>query len=186
MSWIDCVVDNDYQIFTEYPYQIRRKSNHRIIKESAMSNGYIQCYLNAKHYLKHRIVAQQFVSNPENLPEVDHVNHNRADNRISNIRWCSRSINLKNKSSHKGVEYEFYDEIPTDEPNDIIEVVEYGEHRFNNLFYCNGHFYHDNGETYRKLHFNNDRGNIFVCVKDTNSVNAKISINKFKNIYGLD
>lgn len=33
MSWIDCVCDNDYEIYTEEPYQIRRKSNKRIIKK---------------------------------------------------------------------------------------------------------------------------------------------------------
>ena len=32
-EWLECVVDNDYEIFSEYPYPIRRKGKERIIKE---------------------------------------------------------------------------------------------------------------------------------------------------------
>ena len=38
MTWIDCIVDNDYQIFSEEPFQIRRKSNKKIIKENDIND----------------------------------------------------------------------------------------------------------------------------------------------------
>ena len=60
-QWQTCVVDSDYEISTEYPYQIRRKSNKKSNKKEFVSEsinkktGYIQCHLNCKLYLKHRI-----------------------------------------------------------------------------------------------------------------------------------
>ena len=41
MSWTDLTIDNDYQIFTEFPHQIRKKSNGRIVSEYIVGQGYI-------------------------------------------------------------------------------------------------------------------------------------------------
>ena len=46
----------------------------------------------------HRIVAELFIPNPDNLPQVDHINGDRADNRVENLRWASRNQNQHNKS----------------------------------------------------------------------------------------
>ena len=68
MSWVDCIIDNDYEIFTVFPFQIRKKTNKKIIKECIDSQGYITCSLNRKAIKKHRIIAIQFIPNPDNLP----------------------------------------------------------------------------------------------------------------------
>lgn len=44
----------------------------------------------------HRIVAELFVPNPENKPEVDHINTNKSDNRAENLRWVTHSENMRN------------------------------------------------------------------------------------------
>jgi len=49
----------------------------------------------------HRLVAKHFIPNPRNLNEVDHINRNRTDNRIENLRWVTHSENLQNKGSYK-------------------------------------------------------------------------------------
>lgn len=184
MSWQDCVVDNDYEIFTEYPYTIRKKANEYIINEW-LRHEYIYCKLNGEAYAKHRIIALQFIPNPNNLPEVDHINHDTTDYHINNLRWVNHSQNVRNQTKHLGVEYEYFDEIPA-EADDIIEVRDYGNHRFENLYFANDYFYYYTGESYRRLHINyKASGSAFVQLRDVNSKLTSIAYSNFKRIYGL-
>ena len=96
-NWETLKEDNDYEICKTYPYQIRRKSNKYIISEFENNDGYIICTLNQEQFRKHRLIAIQWIPNPDNLPEVDHINHIRSDNHIENLRWVTRSENNKNK-----------------------------------------------------------------------------------------
>lgn len=41
----------------------------------------------------HKLVAQAFVPNPNNFPEINHLNENKVDNRAENLEWCSRRYN---------------------------------------------------------------------------------------------
>lgn len=45
--------------------------------------------------LVHRLVAQTFIPNPDNLPEVNHKNKNMRDCRVKNLEWCTRRQNLE-------------------------------------------------------------------------------------------
>ena len=49
----------------------------------------------------HRLVATMFIPNPNNLPEVDHINRNRSDNRVENLRWVTKEQNMKNRDVTK-------------------------------------------------------------------------------------
>lgn len=46
-----------------------------------------------KQYRVHRLVAQHFITNPHNLPQVDHQDENKANNSVSNLRWCTNKDN---------------------------------------------------------------------------------------------
>ena len=42
----------------------------------------------------HRILAEEFLSNPENLGDVHHIDGDRNNNELSNLQWCTRSANI--------------------------------------------------------------------------------------------
>lgn len=69
----------------------------RQIKWYNDGNGYyyVQLYKNGHRKCKkvHRIVAETFLPNPNNLPEVNHKDENKANNDISNLEWCTSQYN---------------------------------------------------------------------------------------------
>ena len=184
MSWVDCVVDNDYEIYTEHPYDIRKKSTGRVISKW-LRHEYTYCKLNGVAYPVHRVVALQFIPNPNDLPEVDHINHDTTDYHISNLRWCDRSTNLRNQNTWRGVPYEYFDEIPAD-PDDIIEVRAYGDHEFEDLYYANDYFYFYTGVSYRRLSISYKvNGSAFIQFRDINNKQTSIAYSRFKRLYDL-
>ena len=190
MTFIDCVVDNDYEIFNDFPYYIRRKSNKRVVKECVdKSSGYVILHLNKVKYYKHRIVAIHFLPNDQPLikTEVDHINRDRTDYHLENLRWCSSKENKLNRASHKGVDYEFIDYEET--PDDLIQVNDYGKHKFEDYYYSpdNNEFYFDTGVNLRVLHVNFDKGSrAYVNMYNKEDKNIQIYYTKFKRIYGFD
>ena len=58
--------------------------------------GYLAYNINNKHVYAHRIVAETFIPNPENKPEVDHIDGNRCNNCVWNLRWVTKRENQDN------------------------------------------------------------------------------------------
>jgi hypothetical protein len=50
-----------------------------------------------KMYKIHRLVAMAFIDNPENKPCVDHIDRDRSNNSITNLRWATKKENMHNK-----------------------------------------------------------------------------------------
>jgi len=65
-----------------------------------------------KNYFIHRLVAQAFLENPDNLPEVNHKNEDKTDNTVANLEWCSHRYNMNygthNERAAKGHEKPVY------------------------------------------------------------------------------
>lgn len=54
-----------------------------------------------KGYVVHRLVAMAFIPNPNNYPEIDHINRDSLDNRAENLRWCTHHMNMMNEETRK-------------------------------------------------------------------------------------
>ena len=50
-----------------------------------------------KRMYVHRLVAESFIENPHNYSEIDHINQDKLDNRVENLRWVSKSMNQHNR-----------------------------------------------------------------------------------------
>ena len=166
-EWIECVADNDYEIWNQYPFPIKRKGSDKVINEWIQATGYIACKMNGKHYKKHRIIAQQFIPNPNNRPYIDHINRIRTDNRLENLRWVNQSENSKNKSTYGQHQYNFIDELPeTAEP-----LEHYNNYEFDDLWIDYGaqKLYLFNGIKYRELLVHHNQNSIFYYAYDRNN-----------------
>lgn len=77
-------------------YWIRKET---ILKYSFNTFGYKQVVLckngKCKTYRIHRLIALAFIPNPENKPQVNHINGIKTDNRVENLEWNTNSENKK-------------------------------------------------------------------------------------------
>ena len=75
--------------------QVSNDKTGRILKLHKGTAGYYQVMLGRKTspLYVHRLVAKAFIENPDSLPQVDHINGDKLDNRVENLRWLSVSDN---------------------------------------------------------------------------------------------
>lgn len=89
----------------------------RYLRIYVNKQGYSEVRLNKqnKKYYKrvHRLVAEAFIENPENKPQVDHINRNKLDNRVENLRFVTSYENCENteNSHYKALVEKVNDEV---------------------------------------------------------------------------
>ena len=96
---------------------VKNNKTDRILKPKFDKDGYKRLQLSKegikKDFMVHRLVCNAFLENPDNKPLVDHIDCNKQNNNISNLRWATNSENQRNKnqtqrntSTVKGVHFD--------------------------------------------------------------------------------
>jgi len=88
----------NYEVSTDG--QVRNSGTGRVLKPGPNGRGYlsVRLYKDNKGHTKriHRIVGEAFLPNPDGKLVIDHINRNKTDNRLSNLRWATHTENSQN------------------------------------------------------------------------------------------
>lgn len=83
--------------------QVKSLKSNKILKPIKDKFGYLRVNLYRNNKMKtfkiHRLVATAFIPNEEELPEVDHLNSDKTDNRVANLQWINHVENLRKQKS---------------------------------------------------------------------------------------
>jgi hypothetical protein len=94
--------------------RVYSKKRKKFLKNNPdKNNGYLRVGLwkdgNKNHFSIHRLIALHYIENPNNYPEVDHIDRDTQNNSLDNLRWCDRSMNQQNKglmvTNKTGIKY---------------------------------------------------------------------------------
>lgn len=88
------IINNQGDIISNY--------THIFVKQRLRKNGYLDVGLyktngERERHLSHRLVAECFIENPNNLPTVDHIDGDKTNNHISNLRWADYNLQALNR-----------------------------------------------------------------------------------------
>ena len=113
-KWVN--IENNPSYFISNFGRVFSKKSNKVMKNRVVSkNGYQQITLDNSQLLVHRLVAQAFIHNPNNLPCVNHKDENPGNNDFRNLEWCTYKYNSNygtNPSRHSKKMLDRYNNDP--------------------------------------------------------------------------
>lgn len=95
----------------------KRSNKEKILKPFKNKDGYliVGLCINGKktNFQIHRLVAEIFIPNPNNLPQVNHKDENKLNNSVDNLEWCSVSYNINYGNRNDKAKEKLYETIAT-------------------------------------------------------------------------
>lgn len=89
--------EGHYEVDSEGNISSLKYGKRRKLAKRYNRKGYVTvslCTNGTQHYhTVHRIVAQAFITNPQGLPQVNHKDENKKNNRVENLEWCTNTYN---------------------------------------------------------------------------------------------
>ena len=104
------IITSDGRVFRRYPvcrkYPEKGFTGFREVNLSNACSGYLQVGIGSrKTAYVHKLVARAFIPNPENKPCVDHIDGNKYNNRVENLRWVTIKENNNNPNTKCKIAY---------------------------------------------------------------------------------
>lgn len=83
-------------------YSVSKRGKRRKLKPYYAGSGYMVVMINQSKVYVHRLVASLFIPNPEDKPQVNHIDGDKTNNRADNLEWVTQSENQKHRYSVLG------------------------------------------------------------------------------------
>lgn len=98
--------------------------NERFMYQNVQKSGYVHIHLSMNHKVRifklHRLVAEAFIPNPNNLPQINHKDENKQNNCVDNLEWCDSKYN-----NNYGTKIERYSKTTTNDKKRSKQVLQY-------------------------------------------------------------